>query len=115
LTGYSITFDMKSGERSYLAGVISSVSVYRRSEGARDAITGSRTCTQSGLYPLSLGGLPGTEGFACQLRLPRTYLAVWRQGSIVSSLRVSSFSGELDGADVIALALRQAKHVTEAT
>jgi hypothetical protein len=115
LTGYSITFDKKSGEHSYLAGVVSAVSVYGSAEGAREAMTANRICTQSGLYDTSLGALPGDQSFACELRLPLEYLVAWRQGPVVSSIRASSFSaGELRREDVVSLARTQAARVAKA-
>ena len=113
-TGYSTVLTKKEQRLGHFA-VVSSVSVYRDSSGAEEAINGSRECTQSGLYPTSLGSLPGEQGFACELRWPHTYLLVWRQGPIVASLRVVMFPpGQLDKEDTIALAHTQARRITNA-
>jgi hypothetical protein len=115
-TGFTVVLSKKEPGLGYFASVLSSVSVYRDTSGAEEAINGSRDCNQSGLYPTSLDPLPGEQGFACELRSPHTYLLAWRQGPIVASLKITMYRpGQLNEEDAIALAQTQADHITKAT
>jgi hypothetical protein len=101
----------------------SKADLFESSGGAEDDLDAARADLaedESGWQPIDEPGL-GDESFAATLVQPgagtrvRYYQVVWREANVTASLNVNGFEGRLPLADVLELARKQERRISDAS